>query len=132
MKNDLLSAWWKFAISASEIAWTAPWVIQARTGRVMRNPRLSGEVDRREVTRMILEKVQAAQEAQWVLWRHALASQQDTWSKLWTAGLSPTGLAPAATALRRAATNSAVLAHRVLQPTRRRVKTNARRLSRRR
>lgn len=77
---------------------------------------------------MIVEKVQAAQRAQWVLWRHALAAQQDAWSKLWTAGSSPTRALPSATALRRAATDSTVLAHRVLQPTRRRVRANARRL----
>jgi len=132
MKNDLLSAWWKLVTSANEIAWTAPWVIQARTGRVLRNPTLSRAVDRREVMRMVIEKVQAAQEAQWVLWRQALASQQDAWTKLWTTGLSPRSTVPTATAIRRVATDSSVLAHRVLQPTRRRVKANARRLRKRR
>jgi len=132
MKNDLLSAWWKLALSVSEIAWTAPRVIQERTSSMMRSPGLSNAVDRREATRMIVEKVQAAQEAQWVLWQHALASQQEAWSRLWTRRFSPTGAFPSAAAGRRAVADSTVLAHRALQPTRRRVKANARRLGRRR
>ena len=79
---------------------------------------------------MVVEKVEALQEAQYAMWQHAVVSQQKAWARLWTAGFKP-AVTPAAAATR-GLRDSALLARRALQPVRRRVKANAKRLRNRR
>ncbi len=78
---------------------------------------------------MIVEKVEAMQEAQWLLWQQALNAQQQAWLALWQGGLGLPAAMPRV-AMTRAARDAAIVARRVLQPVRRRVKANARRLKR--
>ena len=130
MRRDALSAWWKLALQASEVAWTAPFVIQQRYTRLLVAPRANNASNRREAARMVTEKVEALQEAQYAMWQHAMMSQQKAWARLWTVGASP-AVTPAAAAAR-GLRDSALLARRALQPMRRRVKSNAKRLRKRR
>ena len=123
MRRDVFSSWWKFALQASEVAWTAPFVIQQRCSRLLVAPRADRAADRHEAARMVVEKVEALQEAQY-------AMQQKAWARLWTSGLKP-AVTPAAAATR-GLRDSALLARRTLQPVRRRVKANAKRLRKRR
>ena len=128
MRNPMWE-WWKLALSASEIAWYSPQVVQQRTQRLLAAPTLTRAADRKEATRMVAEKLQAGQEAQWALWQQSLAMQQRLWTDLWSATLA--GRSPGASlrrAGRRSALDSAVLGQQVLAPVRRRVKANARRL----
>jgi hypothetical protein len=129
MRRDALSAWWKLALQASEVAWTAPFVIQQRYTRLLA-PRANNASNRREAARMVTEKVEALQEAQYAMWQHAMMSQQKAWARLWTVGVGP-AVTPAAAAAR-GLRDSALLARRALQPMRRRVKANAKRLRKRR
>ena len=125
--------WWKLALSASEIAWYSPQVVQKRTERLLAAPTLTRATDRKEATRMVAEKLQAGHEAQWALWQGALAMQQRLWTDLWSAALA--GVSPQAVLRRsggRGARHAAALAQQVLAPVRRRVKANARRLRARR
>ena len=73
---------------------------------------------------------EAMQEAQWSLWQQVLTAQQQAWLAAWRAVL---GLRVPATssAMQRAARDAAIATRRALQPVRRRVKANARRLKRR-
>lgn len=130
MRRDALSAWWKLALQASEVAWTAPFVIQQRYTRLLVAPRANNASNRREAARMVTEKVEALQEAQYAMWQHAMMSQQKAWARLWTVGASP-AVTPAAAAAR-GLRDSALLARRALQPMHRRVKSNAKRLRKRR
>jgi S-formylglutathione hydrolase FrmB len=128
MSNPLWE-WWKLASSASEIAWYSPQVVQKRTQRLLAAPTLTRTADRKEATRMVAEKLQAAQEAQWALWQQSLAMQQRMWTDLWSSALA--GRSPNVSlrrAGRRGARDAAVLAQHVLAPVRRRVKANVRRL----
>ncbi len=130
MRRDALSAWWKLALQASEVAWTAPFVIQQRCTRLLVAPHANNASNRREAARMVVEKIEALQEAQYAMWQHAVMSQQKAWARLWTVGASP-ALTPAAAAAR-GLRDSAMLARRALQPMHRRVKSNAKRLRKRR
>jgi hypothetical protein len=128
MANPMLE-WWKLALSAGEIAWYSPQVVHERTRRLLAPPALGPVSDPREIARMITEKLQAGQEAQWAVWQQALAMQQRLWADLWSAAL--TGRSPSASwraAGRRGAGDAAMLYQRALAPARRRVKANARRL----
>ena len=121
--------WWKAAISASEIAWYSPQVVQKRTQRLLAAPTLTRAADRKEATRMVAEKLQAGQEVQWTLWQQSLAMQQRMWTDLWSSALA--GRSPNVSLRRtgrRGARDAAVLAQKVLAPVRRRVKANAQRL----
>ena len=121
--------WWKLALSANEIAWYSPQVVQKRTQRLLAAPTLTRAADRKEATRMVAEKLQAGQEAQWAFWQRSLAMQQRMWTDLWSSALA--GRSPNVSlrrAGRRGARDAAVLAQHVLAPVRRRVKANARRL----
>ena len=96
--------WWKLALSASEIAWYSPQVVQKRTQRLLAAPTLTRVADRKEATRMVAEKLQVGQEAQWALWQQSLAMQQRLWTDLWSsalAGRSPAGAAAAGRTSRR-------------------------------
>ena len=127
--SNAMWEWWKLALSAGEIAWYSPQVMQKRTRRLLAAPTLTRAADRKEATRMVAEKLQAGQEAQWALWQQSVAMQQRLWTDLWSAALA--GRSPQGSLRRvgrRSARDSAVLAQRVLAPVRRRVKANARRL----
>lgn len=130
MRRDALAAWSRLALHASEIAWLAPFVIQQRGARLLTRPR-ARITHQREATRMVVEKLEAMQEAQWLLWQQAVTVQQQAWLAAWQAGLGLGAAAPGA-AMTRAARDAATAARRALQPVRRRVKANARRLSGRR
>lgn len=129
MRRDALAAWSKFALHAGEIAWFAPFVIQQRGARMLTQPRAQA-ANQREAMRMIVEKVEAIQEAQWLLWQQAVNAQQQAWLAAWQTGLGLSASAPRV-AMTRAARDAANAARRALQPVRRRVKANARRLKRR-
>jgi len=121
--------WWKLALSAGEIAWYSPQVIQKRTRRLLATPARERLTKPDEAVRMITEKLQAGREAQWAVWQQSLAMQQRLWADLWGSAL--TGRSPSASlraAGRRGARDAAVLYQRALAPARRRVKANARRL----
>ena len=79
---------------------------------------------------MIVEKFEAMQEAQWLLWQQAVSAQRQAWLAAWQTGLGLSASAPRV-AMTRAARDAANAARRALQPVRRRVKANARRLKRR-
>ena len=128
MRNPMWE-WWKLALSASEIAWYSPQVVQKRTQRLLAAPAMTRAADRKEATRMVAEKLQAGQESQWALWQQSLAMQQRMWTDLWSSALA--GRSPGTSlrqAGRRGARDAAVLGQQVLAPVRRRVKANARRL----
>lgn len=121
--------WWKLALSASEIAWYSPQVVHKRTERLLAAPTLTRAADRKEATRMVAEKLQAGQEAQWAFWQQSLAMQQRMWAELWSSALAGRSLnASLRRSGRRGARGAAVLGQQVLAPVRRRVKANARRL----
>jgi hypothetical protein len=129
MRRDALAAWTKLALHAGEIAWFAPFVIQQRGARMLTRPHAQA-AKQREAMRMIVEKVEAMQEAQWLLWQQAVNAQQQAWLAAWQTGLGLSASAPRV-AMTRAARDAANAARRALQPLRRRVKANARRLKRR-
>jgi len=129
MRRDAFAAWSKLALHAGEIAWFAPFVIQQRSAKVMTPPRAQA-ANQREAMRMIVEKLEAMQEAQWLLWQEAVSAQQRAWLAAWQTGLGLPAPAPRL-AMTRAARDAANAARRALQPVRRRVKANARRLTRR-
>ena len=79
---------------------------------------------------MIAEKVEAMQEAHWSLWQQTVSAQQRAWLAAWQAALG-LRVANHGGAMERAARDTAIAARRALQPVRRRVKANARRLKRR-
>jgi hypothetical protein len=121
--------WWKLALSAGEIAWYSPQVVQQRTRRLLAVPPVGRLADPSEAVRMVTEKLQAGQEAQWAVWHQSLAMQQRLWTDMWSAAF--TGRSPGASwraAGRRGARDAAVLTQRALAPMRRQVKANARRL----
>ncbi|HTN50529.1 MAG TPA: hypothetical protein VMK32_13965 [Burkholderiaceae bacterium] len=127
MRRDVYAAWWKLAAHASEIAWTAPFVIGQRSARLLAAQTMRS-AERREAVRMVSEKLDALQEAYALIWQDALAAQQRAWLEAWragTGGRKRSSSAQAADVLR----NTAHLARRALRPIRRRAKSNARRLS---
>jgi hypothetical protein len=129
MMNPWL-AYLRLAQSATEIGWAAPQVVQKRSARLF-SGRPWGAAEHAEALQMVLEKVQAAQAAQMTLWQRAMGEQQRLWLATWSgaaAGRLPR--APTRRALQRGAGDLANLATRMLAPTRRRVKANAKRLRR--
>lgn len=128
MRNPMLE-WWKLAMSAGEIAWYTPQVVQQRTARMLAAPTRNRASDRNEDARMVSEKLHAGQEAQRAFWEQSIAAQQRLWAGLWSAALA--GQSPARTmkaAGRRSARDAAFIARHTLAPVRRRVKANAKRL----
>ena len=55
--NRLWQNWWKLALSAGEIALTAPQVMQQRANRLLSAPGLGSARNRREAARMVSGKV---------------------------------------------------------------------------
>ncbi len=132
MANPMRS-WWRLAQTAGEIGWYAPMVVQQRIARMAAAPLSTRPADRREVNRMVTEKLQAGTEAQWALWVHSLTLPQRAWMEFWSASLAGRhGSTFGAAAAGRAARDANLLARRVLLPAHRRVKANAKRLSGRR
>lgn len=126
---SLMQQWWKLALSASEIALSAPQVVQARTARLTAAPGLASARNRREAVRMVSEKWDAGLAGQTAMWQAGWRLQQQMVNDLWAVALgrrSPSGAAKRIG--RRNAQGSLVLANRSLAPVRRSVRTNARRL----
>lgn len=120
MTNPWLE-WFRLGQTMAQIGWSAPQVIAARTARLSRG-RWSAR-EQAEALRMVTEKVQATQSAQWALWQEA-ASAQRAWQSAWLAALTgrPRPLR---------ARSAAIVSQRALAPMHRRVRANARRLKRR-
>jgi hypothetical protein len=113
--------WWIAARHWSEIAFFSPLVISQRMLAAMQRPSVRQQA---EMTRMVVEKGEAAAESAAALWLSALQSNQLAWQRAWLAGrVAP---APADFALTAA---SARRLGGALRPISRRVGANARRLS---
>jgi hypothetical protein len=126
---NLMQQWWKLALSASEIALSAPQVVQARTSRLMTAPGLASARNRREAVRMVAEKWDAGLAGQTALWQAGWQMQQQLVTDFWALTLGQRSPRGAAKRLgRRSAQASLVLANRSLSPVRRRVRSNVRRL----
>jgi hypothetical protein len=126
---NLMQQWWKLALSASEIALSAPQVMRARTARLTTTPGLASARNRREAARMVSEKWDAGLAGQAALWQAGWQMQQQLVNDFWALALGQRS--PGRTAKRRgrrSAQASLVLAQRLLTPVRRRVRSNARRL----
>ncbi len=126
---NLMQQWWKLALSASEIALSAPQVVQARTSRLMTAPGLASARNRREAVRMVAEKWDAGLAGQTALWQAGWQVQQQLVNDFWAMALGQRSPRRAAKRLgRRSAQASLALANRSLAPVRRRVRSNVRRL----
>lgn len=125
----LMQQWWKLALSASEIALSAPQVVQARTARLTALPGLGSARNRREAVHMVAEKWDAGLAGQAAMWQAGWRMQQQLVNDFWAVALgrrSPRGAAQRIG--RRNAQASLVLANRSLAPVRSRVRSNVRRL----
>lgn len=126
---SLMQQWWKLALSASEIALSAPQVVQARTARLAVAPGLASARNRREAVKMVSEKWDAGLDGQMALWQAGWRLQQQVVNDFWALALgSRTPRRVAKRIGRRNAFASVVAANRALAPVRRRVRSNARRL----
>jgi hypothetical protein len=127
--NRLWQNWWKLALSAGEIALTAPQVMQQRANRLLSAPGLGSARNRREAARMVSEKWDAGVAGQIVLWQSGLLLQQQLLNDFWSAALGQRSVRRTAKRVgRRSANASLLMAQRSLAPVRRRVRSNARRL----
>jgi hypothetical protein len=126
---SLMQQWWKLALSASEIALSAPQVVQARTARLTTAPGLASARNRREAVRMVSEKWDAGLAGQAAMWQAGWRMQQQMLNDFWALALGGRSLRGAAKRIgRRNALASLAMANRSLAPVRRRVRSNARRL----
>ncbi len=82
----LMQQWWKLALSASEIALSAPQVVRARTARLTTAPGLASARNRREAVRMVSEKWDAGLAGQTALWQAGWQMQQQLLNDFWAAG----------------------------------------------
>lgn len=121
--------WWKLALSAGEIALSAPQVVHARTTRLMTAPGLASARNRREAERMVSEKWDAGIAGQRAVWQTGLQWQQALINDFWAAALGQrSARRTARRAGQRNAQTSLLMAQRSLAPVRRRVRANAMRL----
>lgn len=125
----MIQDWWKLVRDASEIALSAPWVVQQRSDRWIAGRGLHSAKNRREAQRMVSEKWDAGVEGQAALWQAAWQMQQSMLNDFWAVAL---GQRSAHGASHRLAKRSAQLTlrgtQRSLAPVRRRVRANAGRL----
>jgi hypothetical protein len=127
--KSLWQNWWKLMLSASEIALTAPQVMQARTRRLMTAPPFGSARQRREAARMVSEKWDAGVAGQIALWQSGWQLHQRLVEDIWSmAGGQRSPRRTARRAVRRAMQAPVLMAHRSLAPTQKRVRSNARRL----
>jgi hypothetical protein len=124
--NPYATLWWTSALQAMQIGWHAPVVIGQRLLRIAASGPQPGAADQREWTRMVIEKNEAAFDSAMSFWMAALHGQQQAWQRALRAGRIIT---PEDFQLDRA---TARRLGRSLTPVTRRVKSNARRLTRRR
>ena len=122
MRRDVFSSWWKFALQASEVAWTAPFVIQQRCARLLVAPRPDRAADRREAVRMVSKRSRPCRGAVRDVAAHSGLCSKGVGAPM--DDLRPHWRASAAAATR-GLRDSALLARRALQPVRRRVNANA-------
>ena len=126
---SLMQEWWKLALSASEIALTAPQVVQARTARLTAAPGLDSARNRREAMRMVSEKWDAGLAGQTAMWQAGWRMHQQMVNDFWALALGRHSPRGAAKRIGRSnALASLAMASRSLAPVRRRVRSNARRL----
>ena len=118
------STWWTAARRWAEITTLSPLVISERMrAAATAGPRPTAE-HRAEMSRMVVEKGQAAAESATSLWFAAIESQQLAWQRAWRAGRVaplPVDYAPTASTARKLA--------QALTPVSRRVTANAKRLT---
>ncbi len=115
--------WWRLSMEAGAIATAAPVVIAHRCWRMMMAGPSPDPRDRREFARMAPEKMNAAAQAQRAAWREAYAAQAAWWSAVTSGTVAPWRWAEHTWhAWPR-------IAGRSLEPIRRTVHANARRLS---
>lgn len=124
--NPYATLWWTSALQAAQIGWHAPIVIGQRMLRLAASGPPLNAANRREWIRMVNEKNEAAFDSALSLWSTAMHAQQQAWQRALRAGRL---LRPEDFTLDRA---TAQRLGRSLVPTTRRVKANARRLTRRR
>ena len=121
--------WWKLVRDASEIALTAPWVVQQRSAHWVSGRGPHSAKNRREAQRMVSEKWAAGLEGQAAFWQATWQLQQNLLSDFWAVAL---GQRSARGLNRRVAEQStrATLrgTQRSLAAVRRRVRANTRRL----
>jgi hypothetical protein len=123
--NPYATLWWTSALQTAQIGWHAPVVISQRLLRLAASGPQPGVADQREWIRMVVEKNEAAFDSAVSFWTAALQGQQRAWQRaLWAGRLvTPQDFLLDATTARRLG--------RSLAPVTRRVKSNARRLTRR-
>lgn len=127
--NRLWQDWWKLAMSAGEIALSAPQVVQHRTNGLLKAPGLGSARNRREAVRMVSEKWDAGFAGQRAAWQTGLQWQQALINDFWAAALGQRLTRRSARrAGQRNARTSLLMAQRSLAPVRRRVRANAIRL----
>jgi hypothetical protein len=123
--NSWARIWLSAFQQAAEIGWYAPVVIGKRLQRFGAAGKSPSAADQGEWIRMVTEKNAAAFESATALWAAAVSAQQDAWIRALQSGrVSPPRLIPDRKTARRLV--------RSLRPVSRRVKANARRLTRRR
>lgn len=122
--NSWARLWFSALQQAAEIGWYAPLVIGGRLQRFADSGLRPSAADQREWLRMVGEKNAAAFESAALLWSAAASAQQRTWARALQSGLPLRGV-----------TRDRKTARRLVQsmrPVSRRVKSNARRLTRQR
>ncbi len=124
--NPYTTFWWTSAFQAAQIGWHAPVVIGQRLLRIAASGSQPSAADQREWMRMVFEKNEAAFDSAMSFWTAALHGQQQAWQRALRAGrlVTPADFLLTGGTARRLG--------RSLAPVTRRVKSNARRLTRRR
>jgi len=122
--NEWTKLWFKTLQQAAEIGWYSPLVVGQRLQRFADAGKKPSAADQREWIRMVAEKNAAAFESATELWSAMLTAQQRAWLRaLQTGRFQAPALVPDRATARRLG--------RSLRPVSRRVKANARRLTRR-
>lgn len=124
--NPYATLWWTTALQAAQIGWQAPVVIGQRLLRIAGSGPQPSAADQREWMRMVVEKNEAVFDAATSFWTAVFQGQQQAWQRALKAGRLVT---PQDFTLDR---STARRIGRSLAPVTRRVKSNARRLTRRR
>jgi hypothetical protein len=125
----VIQAWWKLMRDASEIALSAPWVVQQRSARWVSGRGLHSAKNRREAQRMVSEKWAAGLEGQAALWQTTWQLQQNMLSDFWAVALGQRSARGMNRRLAKQSTQATLRGtQRSIAAVRRRVRANTQRL----
>ena len=125
----MIQDWWKLVRDASEIALSAPWVVQQRSARWVSGRGLHSAKNRREAQRMVSEKWAAGLEGQAALWQAPWQLQQNMLNDLWAVALGQrSALGTSRRLVKRSSQATVRATQRSLAAVRRRVRANSQRL----